>query len=65
MCMDCGCGVAHGTVDPNRSHLVIEDLQRMAHADGTTVEQVLKNIERTADKDRAKHPQEWAGPTQA
>ena len=40
MCMDCGCGVAHG--EGNRSlHLVVEDLKKMAEADGTSMSQVL------------------------
>ncbi len=60
MCMDCGCGVAHG--DPERSdpHLVVETLRKMAEADGSSLSQVLANINESAEKDRAEHPDEWA-----
>ena len=60
MCMDCGCGVAHGDPDHADPHLVVEDLKRMAEADGISVAQVLANINRAAEQDRAEHPQEWS-----
>lgn len=59
MCMDCGCGVAHG--DPTHAnHLMVENLKQMAEADGISVSQVLLNINEAAEKDRADHPAEWA-----
>lgn len=59
MCMDCGCGVAHG--DPaHPNHLMVENLKQMAEADGITVTQVLANVNESAQKDRTEHPAEWA-----
>ena len=60
MCMDCGCGVAHGDTESPRQHLVVEDLKKMAEADGKSVKQVLANINQAAEKDKREHPSEWA-----
>jgi len=60
MCMDCGCGVAHGEAKISPPHLVIEDLKKMAEADGKSVKQVLANINQAAEKDKREHPSEWA-----
>jgi hypothetical protein len=58
--MDCGCGVAHGDAEHSGAHLVVEDLKKMAEADGTTLSQVVANISKAAEKDRLEHPDEWA-----
>ena len=60
MCMDCGCGVSHGEASTADRHLVVEDLKKMAEADGIAVAQVLANIDRAAAKDKAEHPAECA-----
>lgn len=60
MCMDCGCGVAHGDAESSHPHLVVEDLKKMAEADGKSVKQVLANINQAAEKDKREHPSEWA-----
>lgn len=60
MCMDCGCGVAHGEAKSSRTHLVVEDLKKMAEAERTSVKQVLANINSAAEKDKREHPGEWA-----
>ena len=58
--MDCGCGVAHGDAEHSGAHLVVEDLKKMAEADGTTLSQVVANISKAAEEDRIEHPAEWA-----
>ncbi len=60
MCMDCGCGAAHGDPEQSKPHLVFEDLKKMATADEVSVAQVLANINDAAEKDRVEHPSEWA-----
>ena len=58
--MDCGCGVAHGDAEHSDAHLVVEDLKKMAEADGTPLSQVVANINKAAEDDRLEHPAEWA-----
>jgi hypothetical protein len=41
-------------------NITYEDVKRAAEANGTTVEKALENIQRTAQKDRGEHPQEYA-----
>jgi hypothetical protein len=41
-------------------NLTYEDIKRAADANKMSVQQVLENIQKTAQKDRADHPQEWA-----
>ena len=60
MCMDCGCGASHGESKLTTEHLVFEDLKKIAEADGTSVAQVVANINQAAEKDRREHPSEWA-----
>jgi phosphoribosyl 1,2-cyclic phosphodiesterase len=60
MCMDCGCGIAHGDPEHSRTHLVVEKLKEMAEADKTSMSAVLTNINEAAELDRKAHPQEWA-----
>lgn len=62
MCMDCGCGVAHGGSSKTHSHLVVEDPKEMARADKTSLDQVLANIEKAAQQDKQAHPGEWRQP---
>jgi len=40
-------------------NITYEDVKRAADANGTTVEQALETIARTADKDRGDHPGEY------
>ncbi len=62
MCMDCGCGVAHGEASKAHTHLVVEDLKEMARSDKTSLDQVLANIEKAAQEDKRLHPEEWRQP---
>jgi hypothetical protein len=52
---------AHDDMGKPGVNIVYEDIKRAADANGTTVDQALDTIRRTADKDRGEHPQEYAG----
>jgi hypothetical protein len=52
---------AHDDMGKPGVNLVYEDVKRAAEANGTTVDQALDTIRRTAEKDRSEHPQEYAG----
>jgi hypothetical protein len=62
MCLNCGCMRAHDDMGKPDVNLVYEDLRRAADAGGTTVDEVLETIARTADKDRADHRAEYEQP---
>lgn len=57
MCLTCGCMQAH--LEMGEHDIVYEDLKRAADANGRTVEETLDIIARTADADRADHPDEY------
>ncbi len=56
MCLTCGCMDAHKVMGDN---ITYEDLKRVADGNGNSVEETLETIQRTADKDRGDHPQEY------
>jgi hypothetical protein len=51
---------AHNDMGKPGVNITYEDVKRAADANGTTVEQSLETIARTADKDRGDHPEEYA-----
>ncbi len=40
-------------------NITYDDVKRAADANGTTVDEALETITRTADKDRSDHPDEY------
>jgi hypothetical protein len=60
MCLNCGCMQAHNDMGKPDVNITYETVKRAADANGKTVEETLEMIARTADKDRADHPQEYA-----
>jgi hypothetical protein len=52
---------AHDDMGKPGVNLTYESVKRAADANGTTVDQALDTIKRTAEKDRGEHPQEYAG----
>ena len=63
MCLTCGCMDAHK--DMGESNIRYEDVKRAADENGRSVAETLDIMERTEAKDRAEHPQEYAGPADA
>jgi len=57
MCLTCGCMDAHKVMGDNVTY---EDLKRIADGNGSTVQETLDTIQRTADKDRGDHAQEYS-----
>jgi hypothetical protein len=51
---------ACGDAEHSGAHLVVEDLKKMAEADGTSLSQVVANINTGAGKDWLERPAEWA-----
>jgi hypothetical protein len=60
VCLNCGCMRAHDNMGKPNVNITYEDVKRAADANGTTVDQALATIARTADKDRRDHPAEYA-----
>jgi hypothetical protein len=60
MCMNCGCMRAHDDMGNPEVNITYETIKRAADGNKMTVQQVLENIQKTAQKDRGEHPQEWA-----
>ena len=58
MCLTCGCGDAH--LEMGESNIVYEDVKRAAAENGRTVAETLDIMARTAETDRADHPDEYA-----
>ena len=58
MCLTCGCMQAHKEM--TEADFTYEDVKRAADENGTTVDQVLASIAKTAAKDRGEHPTEYA-----
>jgi hypothetical protein len=52
---------AHDDMGKPRVNITYEDVKRAADANGMTVEDTLRTIAKTADKDRGDHPGEYAG----
>ena len=59
MCLNCGCMRAHDDMGKPGVNITYEDVKRAADANGTTVDEALATIARTADKDRGDHPNEY------
>lgn len=57
MCLTCGCMQAH--LEMGEHNIVYEDVKRAADENGRTVEETLEIISKTADVDRADHPEEY------
>jgi hypothetical protein len=60
MCLNCGCMRAHDDMGKPDINITYEVVKSAADANGMTVEATLAMIARTADKDRADHPAEYA-----
>ena len=60
MCLNCGCMRAHDEMGKPGISITYETVKAAADANGTTVEEALATIAKTADKDRGEHPQEYA-----
>ena len=58
MCLTCGCMDAHA--DMGESNIRYEDLKRAADENGRSVAETISIMERTEDKDRREHTQEYA-----
>jgi len=61
MCLNCGCMRAHDDMGKPGINITYEVVKQAADANDMTVEATLAMIARTADKDRAEHPGEYAG----
>jgi hypothetical protein len=61
MCLNCGCMRAHDDMGKPDVNITYEVVKRAADANDMTVEATLEMFARTADKDRADHPAEYAG----
>ena len=57
MCLTCGCMQAHKEM--TEADFTYEDVKRAADQNGTTVDEVLATITKTAEKDRREHPGEY------
>jgi hypothetical protein len=51
---------AHDDMGRPEVNITFENIKRAADANKMTVQQVLDNIQKTAQKDRGDHPQEYA-----
>jgi hypothetical protein len=58
MCLTCGCGDAH--LKMGEANITYEDVQRAAEENGKSVQATLETFDRTVEKDRSAHPQEYA-----
>jgi hypothetical protein len=56
MCLTCGCGDAHLEMGDN---ITYQDLDRIAGANGNSVEETLRIMLETIKTDRAEHPHEY------
>jgi hypothetical protein len=61
MCLTCGCGDAH--LEMGEANITYEDLKRAADENGRSVADTIQIMDRTEDKDRKEHSQEYAGAT--
>ena len=60
MCMNCGCMKAHDDMGKPDVNITFDQIERAAKANKMSVDQALQNIQRTAEKHRSEHPQEYA-----
>ena len=59
MCLTCGCMQAH--LEMGEHNVVYEDIKRAADENDRTVAETLDIVARTAEIDRADHPNEYSG----
>lgn len=52
---------AHDDMGKPGVNITYEDVKRAAEANGKSIDETLQTIAQTADKDRADHPDEYAG----
>ena len=57
MCLTCGCMDAHREMGEN--NITYDDIKRAADENGRSVEETLQIFQRTEDKDRQEHRQEY------
>ncbi|HLX34313.1 MAG TPA: hypothetical protein VKR30_03620 [Candidatus Limnocylindrales bacterium] len=58
MCLTCGCMDAH--LEMGESNITYEDVERAARENGRSVAETLAIMDKTRDRDRNQHPQEYA-----
>ena len=58
MCLTCGCMDAH--LEMGEANITYQDIKRAADENGRSVEETLQIFDRTEEKDRGQHPQEYA-----
>jgi hypothetical protein len=59
MCLTCGCMDAH--LEMGQNNIRYEDIKAAADENGKTVAETLDIVNRTVEKDRGDHAQEYAG----
>ncbi len=59
MCLNCGCMRAHDDMGRPDVNITYETVKRAAEANGTSIDETLATIARTAEKDRGEHPGEY------
>ena len=59
MCLTCGCEDAH--LEMGTNNIRYEDLKAAADENGRSVAETLEIWQRTLDKDRSDHAQEYSG----
>ena len=63
MCLTCGCMDAH--LEMGESNITFEDVERAAKENGRSVEETFQIMDKTRDRDRTEHPQEYEALAQA
>ena len=58
MCLTCGCMDAH--LEMGESNIRYEDVERAAKENGKSVAETFEIMDKTRERDRANHPQEYA-----
>jgi hypothetical protein len=58
MCLTCGCMDAH--LEMGESNITFEDVERAAKENGRSVAETFEIMDKTRDRDRSEHPQEYA-----
>jgi len=58
MCLTCGCMDAH--LEMGENNIRYEDIKAAADENGRTVAETLDIVDRTVEKDRKDHAQEYA-----
>ncbi|HYK94687.1 MAG TPA: hypothetical protein VE011_02320 [Candidatus Dormibacteraeota bacterium] len=61
MCLTCGCMDAHR--DMGEANIRYEDVERAANDNGKSVAETFDTMDRTRERDRSQHPQEYATTT--